>query len=102
MKSAPTSTRAQHDARLVEGLRELIARYGDATTAVSAPVVAAVEQLRVALAASAGDEGSLTALEITRIRLGKFAATRLPPALYRDPTRLAALRAEIWSSPACG
>lgn len=32
---------------------------------------------------------------MVRIRAGKFAATRLPAALYQDPQQLGALRAEI-------
>lgn len=93
--SGSANIRERQEAQLVDGLRALIARYGDAATAASAPVNRAVEQLREALASGAEDGNSLSALDIARIRLGKFAASRLPPEVWRDPTRLAALRAEI-------
>jgi hypothetical protein len=83
------------DQQLMDGMRALLARYGDPSTVASANVTTAVEQLRTAIPSSAEDGNSLSALEITRIRLGKFAAARLPPELFRDPLQLAALRADI-------
>ena len=80
---------------MMAGLRELLARYGDATLAAAAPVPAAVEQLREALSSGSEHGNDLSPLDIARIRLGKFAASRLPPEVFRDPARLAAMRAEI-------
>jgi hypothetical protein len=76
-------------------LRALLARHGSPEAAERAPITEAVEQLELALAAASEDGRSLSRLEIARIRLGKFLASRLPPELYRDPPKLAALRAEI-------
>lgn len=93
--AGPPNVHERAQASLVAGLRELLARHGDPAAAASAPVAAAVDQMRVALEASAEDGSSLSSLEVVRIRLGKFAASRLPAEVFRDPTRLAALRTDI-------
>jgi hypothetical protein len=80
---------------LAEQLSAVIARYGDERAALDAPVARAVEQLIGALAHSSHDGQSLSALEVTRIRLGKFVAANVPAEVFRDPIKLAALRAEL-------
>jgi hypothetical protein len=62
---------------------------------LTAAITRAFEQMVEALAASSEDGASLTALDVVRVRTNKFAATRVPPAVFRDVPRLAALRAEI-------
>lgn len=73
----------------------LIAHGAQQTRDLSERVARCVEQILEALQATASDGTSLSALDVFRIRAGKFAATRLPPALYREPQKLAALRADI-------
>jgi hypothetical protein len=76
-----------------QALGELIVRHGGARNpSLEAQCVA---QIVAALAETSADGASLSKLDVVRIRAGKFAATRLPAALYRDAPRLAALRAEI-------
>ena len=81
---------------LEQALRALLLRYG----AVDGPdldskVMGCVTQIEEALAATANDSKSLSPLDVVRIRAGKFAASLTPPAVFRDPRRLMALRAEI-------
>ena len=54
-----------------------------------------VAQIEAALAETASDGQSLSPLDVVRIRLGKFAATRLPASVYKNPSTLTALRGEI-------
>jgi hypothetical protein len=84
------------------GLGKLIERFGG--TRDAAAEARCVAQIVEALSETAQDgQGetrlgcgeSLSPLDVVRIRAGKFAATRLPPALYRDPSALTALRGEI-------
>jgi hypothetical protein len=56
---------------------------------------ACVAQIEEALDETSSDGGSLSPLDVVRIRLGKFAATRLPAALYKDASALTAMRGEI-------
>ena len=56
---------------------------------------ACVAQIVEALSETASDGESLSPLDVVRIRLGKFAATRLPASLYKDPSALTAMRGEI-------
>jgi hypothetical protein len=80
--------------RFERGLYGLIARYGAPRDGVLEGAVAAcVEQMREALIQSTG--GSLSGLDVVRIRAGKFAAAHLPAVVFRYPKQLAALRAEI-------
>lgn len=76
-----------------QALGELIERHGGARN--QNLEAACVAQIVTALRETAADGASLSALDVVRIRAGKFAATRLPAALYRDPAKLAALRADI-------
>jgi hypothetical protein len=75
------------------GLGKLIERFGG--TRDAAAEARCVAQIVEALSETAQDGESLSPLDVVRIRAGKFAATRLPPALYRDPSALTALRGEI-------
>jgi hypothetical protein len=78
---------------LTHALGKLIERFGGTrNTALEAACVAQIES---ALAETSDDGASLSQLDVVRIRAGKFAATRLPAALYRDPAALAALSSEI-------
>jgi hypothetical protein len=76
-----------------QALGELVERHGG--TRRPNLEAACVAQIVTALGETAADGSSLSRLDVVRIRAGKFAATRLPAALYRDPARLAALRADI-------
>jgi hypothetical protein len=76
-----------------QALGELIVRFGGSRH--EGREASCVAQIVTALAETAADGSSLSKLDVVRIRAGKFAATRLPAALYRDPQKLAALRAEI-------
>lgn len=73
----------------------LLLRFGARADDLSAGVRTALDESVAALSASAEDGTSLPALAVLRIRAGKFAAARLPAALYRDRAQLAALRGEI-------
>jgi hypothetical protein len=77
------------------GLRALILRYGGDEHALDARLESSVQQLVVALQESSLDGQSLSPVTVVQIRSGKFAASQLPATLYRDPSRLAALRAEL-------
>lgn len=77
-------------------LSELLVRYGaPGGEDLDETVTQAIAQLETALTQTSDDGESLSALDVTRIRLGKLAAFLLPPALFRDPPKLAALRAEL-------
>ena len=76
-----------------QALGELIEHHGG--TRNPALEAACVAQIVTALGETSADGASLSKLDVVRIRAGKFAATRLPAALYREPASLAALRAEI-------
>lgn len=76
-------------------LRALILRFGGDASTLDARIDAAVQQLVDALQASSLDGESLPPLMVVQIRSGKFAASQLPAALYRDPTLLYALRGEL-------
>jgi hypothetical protein len=82
------------DGQFAQALRSLLVRYGatdDQTleratqTAVSA-LLEALEETE--------DGHSLSALDVVRIRVNKFAATRVPAAVFRDPAQLAQFRAD--------
>lgn len=76
-------------------LRVLILRLGGNAHALDACIDASLQQLVDALKESSLDGESLAPLTVVQIRSGKFAASQLPAALYRDPTHLAALRSEL-------
>jgi hypothetical protein len=80
-------------AAFAEALGELIERHGGARSPNLE--AACVAQIVTALGETSADGASLSRLDVVRIRAGKFAATRLPAALYRDPAALAELRADI-------
>jgi hypothetical protein len=73
----------------------VLMRFGADELGLREAVTRAVDESIAAWSATADDGGSLSALDVLRIRAGKFAATRLPAALYRDAAQLAALRREI-------
>lgn len=82
-------------------LRDLLVRFGAAPSPdLDVAVAGAVAQMREALALGAaepaGSHGeSLSARDVVRVRANKFAAARLPPAVFRDRAQLALLRREI-------
>jgi hypothetical protein len=80
---------------LEQGLMALLLRHGAQRDGLAEGVRAAIDHSLEAFAATAGDGRSLSPLDVLRIRLGKFAATCVPPALFRDAPTLAALRREI-------
>jgi hypothetical protein len=82
-------------AELEGALGALLVRYGAAEAGLPDAVRGAISASEEALEASASDGRSLSPLDVLRIRAGKFAAARVPAAVFRDPARLAALRREI-------
>jgi hypothetical protein len=77
-------------------LGDLIARFGGTrSTDLEDKLTRCVAQIVDALASSSSDGRSLSPLDVVRIRAGKFAATQLPPGVFRDPAQLAALRRAI-------
>ncbi|MDB4975794.1 MAG: hypothetical protein JWN48_4135 [Myxococcaceae bacterium] len=76
-------------------LCRLLLDFGASDEGLAPAVARATSELLVALGQSASDGQSLTPLDVVRIRANKFAALRLPPAVFRDPRALAALRAEL-------
>lgn len=95
MDQPPTPPTPDRLASFASALQRLIERHGGASPDLTARVAEAVRQLTDALAAGAVDGQGLTALSVVQIRAGKFAARCLPAALYQDPKRLLALRAEL-------
>jgi len=75
----------------------LLLRFGAREADLRAQVSATVDESVRALEAGTEGSASLSRLDVLRIRAGKFAAARLPAAVYRDPAQLAALRREIQS-----
>lgn len=87
---------AEERARFERDLVRVLAKFGAvADEQLAARATRAVDQLLDALSASATDGGSLTPLDVVRVRANKFAAAQLPAAVFRDLHKLAALRAEI-------
>lgn len=87
-----------HDARITfeRGFSALLVRFGARDeVALAEEVTQAVDTMLAALGESAQDGQSLSPLDVVRIRAGKFAAARVPAAVFRDPKQLSALRAEI-------
>jgi hypothetical protein len=82
-------------AELERALAALLVRYGASEAGLADAVRLAIDASEDALAASASDGRSLSPLDVLRIRAGKFAATRVPAAVFRDAARIAALRREI-------
>ena len=83
---------------LERGLLALIERLaGGVEPGLALRTRQTVEQLAAALVENArAEQGQgLSALLVAQIRLGKFAASRLPAALYRSPAQLAELRAAV-------
>ncbi len=77
-------------------LRAVLVRHGAADTPdLERKIARCVAQIVAALAETSSDSTSLSPLDVVRIRAGKFAATLTPPAAFRDPARLLALRAEL-------
>jgi hypothetical protein len=83
--------RQEYEAALVA----LLVRFGAREAGLREAVVRTLTESVVALTESARDGASLSALDVLRIRAGKFAAARLPASLYHDRGRLFALRREI-------
>jgi hypothetical protein len=73
----------------------LLLRFGAREPGLREDVAQTVTESLLALADCTNDGTSLSGLDVLRIRAGKFAAARLPAALYRDRAQLAALRREI-------
>ena len=73
----------------------LLVRMGAQESALTEAVANTLDESLVALNESDHDGRSLSAFDVLRIRAGKFAAARLPAALYREPRQLAQLRREI-------
>ncbi len=73
----------------------LLVRLGAERTGLPELVASTLDESLVALNESADDGRSLSAFDVLRIRAGKFAATRLPAALYREQHQLALLRRQI-------
>lgn len=73
----------------------LLLRYGAQPEGLPEAVRTALDATEQAFTATDHDGRSLSPLDVLRIRAGKFAAARLPPAVFREPERLAALRREI-------
>jgi hypothetical protein len=74
----------------------VLLRHGATSTpALEERVARCVVQLREALRETERDGRSLSPLDVARIRFGKFAATVLSPAVFRDPHTLAQLRADV-------
>jgi hypothetical protein len=78
---------------LTHELGKLIERFGGTRDLEREALC--VAQIEAALAETASDGQSLSPLDVVRIRLGKFAATRLPADVYKNPSALTALRGEI-------
>jgi hypothetical protein len=78
---------------LTHELGKLIERFGGTRDLEREALC--VAQLEAALGETASDGQSLSPLDVLRIRLGKFAATRLPAHVYKNASALAALRGEI-------
>ncbi len=77
-------------------LCKILMRHGASDGAdLDAAVTRALEQLGPAIAMTTCEDDSLPVLDVVRIRLGKLAAFVLPPALFRDPSKLSALRADL-------
>jgi hypothetical protein len=77
------------------GFALLLVRFGADEADLRDDVARTVDESLRASSASTDDGSSLSALDVLRIRAGKFAAARLPAALYRDAARLFELRREI-------
>ena len=73
----------------------LLVRLGAESARLPEQVARTFDASLTALSESADDGRSLSAFDVLRIRTGKFAATRLPASLYRNPGELAQLRREI-------
>jgi len=86
------SARARFEAAL---LRLLVEHGATPGPALVERIHEAVDNMLDALPESALDGASLTPLDVVRIRANKLAAASLPAAIFRDPLRLARLRAEL-------
>lgn len=73
----------------------LLMRMGAEDSGLHEQVAKTLDESVTALSESDDDGRSLGAFDVLRIRAGKFAAARLPAALYREPRELARLRREI-------
>jgi hypothetical protein len=73
----------------------LLEQMGAEGSRLPEQVARTLDESLIALNESTDDGRSLSAFDVLRIRAGKFAATRLPARLYREPERLARLRNEI-------
>lgn len=73
----------------------LLVRFGARADGLRAQVSATLDDSSRALQEGTGGGASLSQLDVLRIRAGKFAAARLPAAVYRDAAQLSALRRDI-------
>ena len=73
----------------------LLVRMGADPAGLHEDVARTLDESLVALNESSDDGRSLSAFDVLRIRAGKFAAARLPAAIYREPRELSRLRREL-------